>query len=106
MIPAIDDARIRRNRRERPWTPEHDALLLKLKQAGLTIAVIAERLGRTPDACTSRVYNLSADDERVAAPPKDYLGEKVELYLATIFRLNRSAFADVRDLKVRAYGWR
>lgn len=95
-----------RGRKERPWTPEHDALLLKLRQAGLTIDAVAERLDRTPSACTSRAYKLSVDDEKVAPPPKDYLGEKIELYLAQIFRLNRSAFADVRDLKRRAYGWR
>lgn len=105
MIAAIDDARLRRARKERPWTPEHDATLQSMKAAGLTIAAIGERLGRTPQAVSSRLYNLGADEAPIQ-PARDHLGEKVELYMAKIFRLNQSAFNDVRDLKARAYGWR
>jgi hypothetical protein len=86
----------------RPWTPEHDATLQAMKAAGMTIAAIGERLGRTPQAISSRIYNLGAD-ERPIEKPRDFLGEKIEFYMATIFKLNRSAFSDVRDLKARAY---
>lgn len=100
---ALDQ--LKRGAKERPWKPEHDATLVAMKAAGLTVAAIGERLGRTPQAVSSRIYNLGAD-ERPIDTARDFLGEKIELYLATIFRLNQSAFTDVRDLKARAYGWR
>jgi hypothetical protein len=68
-------------------------------------SAIGERLGRTPQAVSSRIYNLGTGDPPIK-PAHDHLGEKVELYMAKIFRLNQSAFSDVRDLKARAYGWR
>ncbi|MGN6290414.1 MAG: hypothetical protein ACTHNA_14260 [Sphingopyxis terrae] len=105
MIAAIDDARLRRNRRERPWTPEHDATLQSMKAAGLTIAAISERLGRTPQAVSSRIYNLAADENPIRIN-RDFLSEKIELYMDTIFRLNQSKFANVQELKQRCYGWR
>jgi hypothetical protein len=100
---ALDQ--MKRGAKERPWKPEHDATLVAMKAAGLTIAAIGERLGRTPQAVSSRIYNLGAD-ERPINTARDFLGEKIEFYLATIFKLNRTSFADVRDLKRSAYGWR
>lgn len=102
MIPAIDDARLRRGPRERPWTPEHDATLLALKAAGMTVEAIGERLRRTPAAVSSRVYNLTIDEAPVHAA-RDFLAERIDRYLARIAKLNRLT---VPDMTREYYGWR
>ncbi|MGR4893361.1 hypothetical protein ACIPPQ_20240 [Sphingopyxis sp. LARHCG72] len=88
--------------RERPWTREHDATLMKLKQAGLTVEVIGERLRRTPAAVSSRVYNLTAEETQVHAA-RDFLAERIDRYLARIAKLNRLT---VPDMTREYYGWR
>ena len=102
MIPAIDDARISRGMKERPWTAEHDAILLRLSKAGLTIPIIAERLGRSKDACTSRKVRITSKPETVP-PARDYLAERIEAYLGRIAKLNDYTKP---DLKRECYGWR
>lgn len=99
MIPAIDDTR---RRRERPWTPEHDRILLQLRNAGLTLPIIGERLGRTPDACSSRAIRLTTGERALTEVP-DYLGDKIEAYMHRIAKINGYR---VNDLKAQCYGWR
>ena len=60
---ALD--KLKRGAKERPWKPEHDATLVAMKAAGMTITAIGERLGRTPQAVSSRIYNLGADDRPI-----------------------------------------
>jgi len=104
MIPAIDDWRTKRKgeKRERPWTPEHDAILLQLRAAGVTMPVIGERLGRSKFACANRADRLSAVP-KIIEPPKDFLGDRIEAYLTRIASLNDYAKS---DLKRECYGWR
>ena len=40
------------------WTPEKDDLLRRLAEAGLSIALIAERLKRTPSAVRTRANSI------------------------------------------------
>lgn len=40
--------------KSRPWTEEENALLFKLREQGLQWVEIAERIGRTAAACSSR----------------------------------------------------
>lgn len=103
MIAACDDTRSRKGEpRERPWLPEHDQLLIRLRDAGLTLPVIGERLGRSKNACAQRAQRIAA---KVTAPepPRDYLGEKIEAYLDRIAKLNSYL---IPDLKRECYGWR
>lgn len=98
MSTAIGNTR----RRERPWTPEHDAILLQLRAAGLTMPVIGERLGRSKSACVNRADRITKAPKLIA-PVKDYLGDRIEAYLTRIAGLNGYAAA---DLKRECYGWR
>lgn len=100
MIPAIDDNRLR-GKRERPWTAEHDRILIQLRESGLTLPIIAERLGRTANACSSRHSRLTGETPELTRP-RDYLGERIESYLSRIASLNRY---QVDDLKRQCYGW-
>lgn len=93
---------LKQRTKERPWTPEQDAMLFALKASGLTMAAIGERLGRTPQAVMSRAYNLSVAARRAVPPRRDDLGERIEAYLARIADLNGY---DVSDLKASCYGW-
>lgn len=88
--------------KERQWTPRHDEILLQLRGAGLTLPVIGERLGRTAYACSSRVTRLLGEEPEIL-PPKDYLGERIDAYMARIARLNRMP---VDVMQRVAYGWR
>lgn len=100
MIPAIDDTR-RRGPRERPWTPEHDRILLQLRSAGLTLPIIGERLGRTPDACSSRAIRLTTGERALTEAP-DYLGDKIEAYIHRLAGYNNCAPVEIKG----AFGWR
>lgn len=95
-------ASLKRCTKGRPWTAEQDARLRALRASGLTIAGIAERLGRTPQAVASRASHLSTGGPRPMAPRRDDLGARIEAYLARIADLNGY---DVRDLKALCYGW-
>ena len=104
MIPAVDDWRTKRKgeKRDRPWTPEHDMILLRLRAAGMTMSVIGERLGRSKFACANRADRITAAPKKIE-PPKDFLGQRIEAYLGRIASLNDYTAS---DLKRECYGWR
>lgn len=89
-------------RKEPNWTAEADATLLALSKAGLSMPIIAERLGRTPDACASRKVRITSKPEAIGPMP-DCLGDRINAYLARIAKLNSY---EPDDLKLRCYGWR
>jgi hypothetical protein len=58
-----------------PWNPEKDALLRKLYDDGVSVIVIAKRLGVSHGSVTGRVYRLrmfrASGNLRTGRPPKD-----------------------------------
>ena len=60
----------------RPWSAEHEATLIELREAGKPTAVIARALGRSKAACQARWYKIKkardARDQRIT------LGRRVE----------------------------
>jgi hypothetical protein len=91
--------------RGRPWLPEHDATLAELCKAGLGISIIAERLGRTPNAVSCRRLDLARQElpKPAPPPPKDFLAERIEARIKRLARINR---VTPEYIKRECYGWR